>query len=217
MLHRSHFFLLALLLFVLPLHQRAAASALPPNIQASRSPNGRFLVLTDNQYDSPDETAVRHILQTTYRVFQLEPFINSKDHLVASVPFWSDGALGWSVTMRAGDEHFGYYWPMVNDDGLSLTLVSVTWPILKSPVLLTYHQSGFRKAQLVRAFTIADLWNDHETQLAGNRMTMATDSSPLWFAGGSFDYSLDGHALLYRNQWGRSVRIDLTTGVLTAP
>ena len=187
------------------------ASAPPPTVLASTSSNGHFLVVAERQFDSPDETIPRKILRTTYRVLETEQFINSKDHLVSAVPFYSASAFSWKVTLEGyGSSQF---WPMVSDDGHSLVLVAVTPAVPKLPVMQTYRQEQF-DAKLVRALHITDLWTPAQIDPAGKSLFNITDATPQWFSGGSLNISPNNQDLIYRTQWGDVLLIDLATGAI---
>ena len=71
-------------------------SALAPMVRASQSANGKFLVVTEWEYDSPNRQVPRMLVSSTYRVLRVEPFINDKDRLDGATTFWSDS--DWEVS-----------------------------------------------------------------------------------------------------------------------
>ncbi len=167
---------------------RLAASAPPPNVVASSSMNGRFLVVARMESAANEaQAAVRRIVRTSYEVFEAEPFINSKDRLSTPTRFWSDSAMSWRVALEGGETP----WPMVSDDGTYLVLVSVTVGFPGQVVLRIYRKEG-REGHLVKDFQLSDLWTTAEVNSRGvvvgpegKRVFAATDATPEWFAGGS--------------------------------
>jgi hypothetical protein len=207
---------LATMLLVLLLSITSAklvASALPPNVRASRSTNGRFLVLTETEYDNPDPRAVRRIVRTTYQVMEAEMFINRKDRLVTPAPFWSESALSWQITPE-GNDGVRVFWPLVSNDGQSLVLVGITAAVPGGAVLKIYRKKMF-EGSLVRSFQITDLWTANEVDPHGKRIFTVTDATPEWFAGGFLAFSPDDQTLIYRTQWNDRVSIRLADGMIS--
>jgi hypothetical protein len=55
-----------------------------------------------------------------------------------------------------------------------------------------------------------------EELLPKDKITVAwDDSSPQWFAGGSFEFTGDYRELIHTSRWGNAVRIDLRNGSVT--
>jgi hypothetical protein len=67
-----------------------SGGALAPMVRASQSANGKFLVVTECEYDSPNRQVPRKLVRSTYRVLQVEPFINADYRLDGATTFWSD-------------------------------------------------------------------------------------------------------------------------------
>jgi hypothetical protein len=192
---------------------RLVASALPPNVRASSSTNGRFLVLTEREYDNPDPQAVRRIVRTTYHVIEAETFVNNKDRLNTPAPFWSESALSWQVAPE-GDDGMRVFWPLISNDGQSLVLVGITEAVPGGAVLKIYRKKMF-EGTLVRSFQITDLWTANEVDPDKKGIFMVTDATPKWFAGGLLAFSPDDQALIYRTQWNDRVSIRLADGVIS--
>ena len=188
----------------------STASPLPPNVMASRSANGRFLVLTQRELDSSDQNGGRRIIRTAYQVYESEPFSNTKDRLSAPVPFWSDSAFSWRLTLE-GHEGRRVFWPMISDDGNTLVLVAVTVPMRGEPVLQIYRKQN-HAGVLIRTLEISDLWTSSEIDPQPNSVVMFTDASPEWFSGGSLAFATDNQSLLYRTQWNDHLQIRLSDG-----
>lgn|GEM_PF-6275229 len=98
------------------------ASPPPPDVRASLSANGRFLVLTEREYDNPDPHGVRRIVRTTYQVMEADTFIhNSRDRLRTPATFWSESSpLSWQVTPE-GNDGIRVFWPLISNDGSLLS------------------------------------------------------------------------------------------------
>lgn len=190
---------------------KLVASPLPPNVRASLSTNGRFLVLTEREYDNPDPHVVRRIVRTTYQVMEAETFINnSRDRLNTPATFWSDSALSWQVA-HEGNRIF---WPLISNDGQSLVLVAVTAAVPGVPVLRIYRKKMF-EGSLVRSFQITDLWTAKEVDPDGKGIFMVTDATPNWFAEGFLEFSPDDQALIYRTKWNDRVSLRLADGAIS--
>jgi hypothetical protein len=192
---------------------KLVASAAPPNVRASRSTNGRFLVLTEREYDNPDPHAVRRIVRTTYQVMESETFINSKDRLTTPAPFWSESALSWQASPE-GNDGMRVFWPLISNDGQSLVLVGLTAAVPGGAILKIYRKKDF-EGSLVRSLQITDLWTAKEVDHDGKGIFMVTDATPNWFAGGFLTFSPDDQTLIYRTQWGDRVSIRLADGAIS--
>jgi hypothetical protein len=187
------------------------ASPLSPLVMASRSPNGKFLVVADLDL-APLENGGQQIRRSTYHVYQLEDFVISRDRLSTPVPFWSDSAQSWAITL---DEPFGYCWPMVSNDGLSIALIAVTAPMPGQPVLMLFRRKlNEHTGELVRSFVITDLWTKQQLDPEGTGQFGDFGSTPKWFAGGSLAFSTDSRLLIYTNQWKQELQIDLKSGAI---
>jgi hypothetical protein len=180
-------------------------------VTASISTNGRFLVVTERQYDNPDPHFVRRILRTTYRVIETEAFLNSKDRLSTPVRFWSDR---WQVTLEGNDD-IRIFWPLISNNGESLVLVGVTWAGPGATTALKIYRKALPEGTLVRSVPITDLWTSRELDPDGRGAVMFTDASPEWFAGGSLAFSTDDRKLLYSTQWGDCLSIALADGAVS--
>jgi hypothetical protein len=185
---------------------------LAPLIRASQSANGKFLVVTEWEYDSPNRQVPRMLVSSTYRVLQVEEFINDKDRLDGATTFWSDS--DWEVSREGRD----FCWPLVSNNGQYLILVRVAPPFSGMPVMLIYHRelSGdVIKGVLVRQISINDLWNERELDPDGTGALRASDSTRQWFSGGSLRFSTDDVSLIYRTQWNDVLNLRLADGTIT--
>jgi hypothetical protein len=187
------------------------ASPLFPDVRASRSMNGKYLVVVEQTFDNPDPTAVRQVLRSTYVVLKSEPFTNSRDRLQTTAPFWS--AFGWQVTPRGQASHGGFL-PLISDDGQTLVLVGVG-PAMKfgdQKVMWVYRQQG-NTAKLVRAVPLTKVWTPEEIE--SDAVVGDMGETPMWYTGGSLEFSPDNRVLRYRSRWNDTVNIKLADGSIT--
>lgn len=199
---------LALLLALLLLSPRSFASPLPPLVLAAQSANGKWLVTVDFELAPPqDSGGGRRILRTTYHVLSQERFLNSnRDRLDAPGALWSER---WFLNRSAADERGARVWPIISDDGQTLVLINMTAPFTKSTVLSIYQEDRLR-GRFVRTYVLENLWPAEKID------PKLTDFgyTPQWSAGGHFSFSDDCKDLLYRTQWGTSLTIRLSDGVI---
>ncbi len=186
----------------------ALASPLPPFVGASTSPNGRFLVVAEREYNGPEGT-IRKIVRTVYRVRQLETFLTDKDRFNTSTRFWSEG---WALSL-GGKEGQDAPWPMISNDGETIVLVHLGPPWPKVPTLTIFREKDYR-GELVKTLPLSDLWTTKQIDPEGTGNFTATDATPEWFAGGSLNFSVDSRELVYRSRWNDVVRIDLHDGLV---
>jgi hypothetical protein len=209
---RSIALLFVIAFSVAPATNFISASPLPPLVKASRSPNGKFLVVADLDL-APIENGGQQIRRTTYHVYQLEDFVNSKDRLNTPVPFWSDSWQSWETTLEGP---FGYCWPMVSNDGQSIVLIAIAGPMPGQPVLRLFRRKlNEHTGELVRSFDITDLWTKQQVDPEGTGQFGDFDSTPKWFADGALAFSTDSRLLIYTNQWKQELQIDLKSGAIS--
>ena len=187
------------------------SAPLLPNVRASSSPNGRFLVLVEDTYDKPGAVA-KIPAQTRYEIVETEGFINEGDRLNASATFWSDSALSWTVTQSRAEAK-ETFWPIVSNDSRFLVLVGVGPAFSNATALEIYRKNcqtrqeltDCQEGNLVRAYTVGEL--------GGGTERSVMDGSPQWFAGGTLSFSADGTMLVVRADAIR-VRIRLVDGAV---
>ncbi len=202
---------LLLALAIVPLTVRSSsASPLPPSVSASQSANKQWLVVRNEGICPADSCSAQGALRTTYRVLNREPFLNGKDRLDASVPFWSEV---WTVSLSGVGS--GQSWPLRSDDGKSLVLVSVVIPAPDASVLAIYRERAAH-GELVRAIKLSDLWTPRQIDPKGDGIVMDKGYTPQWFAGGHFAFSADASTLIYRDQWSSTKFINLRDGTITS-
>lgn len=230
MLRIESAFLSALFFAVLGMTGQAAASAGFPCVTAASSKNGNFLVVSDTQFESPDSEEVRRfaelakakpqnfllVREVSFRVYSRETFINAKDRMTSGSAFWG-GWDRWRVTLDAhndSDKRFTGFCalPLISDNGAFLILLSTGATGAQDVALRIYrHDRLSRDAPFagvpVRDIPLREIWPpDHRFDEFRN------DSTPQWFADGTFEFSADSTQLFHRTRWGNTVRIDLAAG-----
>jgi len=191
---------------------RAHASAPPPCITATLSANNRILVVNDLTYDDPDATHARRPRTSTFRVIPRYIERNEGQRLNGPNTPWS-GSL-WSVVFTSGGRTplILCSYTLVTDDGEFLVLISDGF----EPALSIYRRRdhpglplggpGPDHGVLIRQIPLHDLWPPEHIPV------MITDHTPLWFASGTFAFSLDNRTLIYKTRWGKTLEISLETG-----
>ena len=184
----------------------AIAGPLAPCIRAASSASGSFLVITDAEFSHPLPASAERV---TLRVIPKETFDRDMIHKVASPnEYWiSGGWNGWSVQIEKGDNFMSSCpIPIISDDGEYLILLgSFDW------AMRIYRRAGQGyNGILVKDITLKDIWPENKWQEWRNAGW--TDETPEWFAGSSFVFSSDSHALMHKTRWGNTVRIGLADG-----
>ena len=193
----------------------AHASAPPPCVVAALSANGNILVVNELTYNDPDESHSRRLASATLRVLDRQVgfngyfLLNSPDHL------WTFNL--WSVVSTNSKEagRFACPYLLVTDDGEYLILLT---PDFSQNVLSIYRRrdhpglpgggTGPDHGVLIREIPLGDLWEAKQIP------QMVRDSTPPWFAGGTFKFSADNRSLIHKTRWGRTVFINLETGAV---
>jgi len=176
-----------------------------PDVRAAASANGKFLVAMEFEYRNPDQQ-VRTIARITYRILRREEFIN--DEFTTTNPFWS---TDWDVDMQAE----GIPLPFISNDGEYLVLVATNSPFSDLTVLRIYRKRLSGGADLLRAYKLKDIWTADELKAHANLVSFGR---PLWFAGSTLGFSVDGSAFVVKTPWdreapwSREVRLDLNGG-----
>lgn len=194
----------------------AHAGPLPSCIGATLSANGRILVVNERTFDDPDETHVRRVRTSTFRVFPRYTDINQGLRLDGPNSYWANPM--WSLVFKNGDRGPFITCPytLVSDDGEFLILVG-DWFSLNS---LSIYRRRDHPGQpfggpdpdhgvLIRQIPLSELWTpEHLPQTI-------TDHTPQWYAGGTFAFSPDNRTLIHKTRWGQTLSIDLATGKVT--
>jgi hypothetical protein len=182
-----------------------SASAPPIDIRASQSANGSFMVVTGYEYEHPDATP-RAIRRATFSVLRKE-FV-SKPKLDAGVPFWS---AVWEVSLT-GKEARQSYWPLVSNDGNTLALFGLTFPVPGVPVLKLYRR-GSSGGELIRSYGIDELWPAKEVASRYGQGFHSADQ--LWFTRGRFAFTDDSTQFTYLSPWFELITIHLPDGTIS--
>jgi hypothetical protein len=172
-----------------------------PDVRAAASANGKFLVAMEFEYLNPDQQ-VRTITRITYRILRREEFIN--DEFTTTNPFWSND---WDVGMVPQAE--GIPLPFISNDGEYLVLVATNPPFSDLTVLRIYRKHLSGGEDLLRTYKLSDIWTADELKAHANLVSFGR---PLWFAGSTLGFSVDGSAFVVKTPWGKEVRLDLNGG-----
>jgi hypothetical protein len=184
------------------------ASALRPIMRAATSKNGRFLVVETLDLSPEGEGAGRSILGATFEVSPLETFDNnSRDRLTSPNKYYSDSWNSWKIRLPH-DSSFLAPWPIISDDGETLILVGVN-PPMPGVTLLAIYKRREHEGTLLRSYNVDDLWS---LKPGEKRIDGMFDSTPEWFADGSFSFSPDNQLLLYTDKQHGLTRLSLKTG-----
>lgn len=211
------------LLLVLGSAMPVLAGPAPPCTKAVSSKNADFLVISNFQLEplQSSEGIGRRIQQFSFEVFPKEKFINAKDRMTAPATYWTDGSPAeWGVVLDSrttGNWAFTSFCPLplITDDGEFLILLA-TVPAMSADywaVLRIYRWDRMAKGipghgRLVREIPLEEIWSP--LRLASKNG--ATDETPEWYAGGTFNFSSDGKQLIHKTRWGNTVRISLGDG-----
>jgi hypothetical protein len=184
----------------------AAAGQLFPCPKAAISKTGSFLVIIDRQPHG----------QTVLQIVERELFINDKDRMISHETFWKDW-VRWSVVL---DPVPDCPVPLITDDGEFVVVLKAGLGVNHHKVLRIYRRrdhigdlmrEGPDHGVLIEEISLEELWPKDKVQSG----VTWNDSSPQWFAGGSFEFSWDLRELIHTSRWGNAVRIDLANGSVT--
>lgn len=191
-------------------------------VEGSSSSNGSFLVVMNTQLDplQPDEGVVRRVRGVSFEIFAKEKFINAGGRLTAPGTYFSDGAQ-WGVALDSRNETDTPFTsscplPLVTDDGEFLILLAQTPdPSIDWVVLRIYRWDRMSKATPHQGRLVAEI-PLKKFYIPLLESPCCTDESPMWFAGGSFDFSPDDRQLTYMSKYGNAVRINLSDGSVSS-
>jgi hypothetical protein len=193
----------------------AHAGPLPPCIAATLSANGTILVLNELTYDDQDESHVRHIRTSTFRVFRR--YVDPNEGLQLNGPnaYWANPL--WSVVFASSDKAYSTAcsYTLVTDDAEYLILLGGAF-LGQDAALSIYRRRdhpgrpvggpGPDHGVLVRQVPLSDLWSPEHIP------RMINDHTPLWFESGTFTFSPDNRTLIHKTGWGKTLQINLETG-----
>jgi hypothetical protein len=194
------------------------AGPMPLCIRVTMSANAKFVVVNDLTYDDPDETHVRKIRTSTFRVM---PQVNEpNDYLHVNGPnsYWPMDTI-WRVAFdfdsKDGREPIACAYTLITDDAEFLVFLN-GWPV--GAAMTIYRRSyeprfpgNFSQSDhgmLVRAVPITDMLEKQPIP------DFITDHTPSWFSGGDFKFSPDNRTLIHKTKSGATLLIDLATGVV---
>jgi hypothetical protein len=192
----------------------AHAGPLIPCIAATLSANGSILVVNELTYDDPNESHIRHVTSSTFRV--LRRYVDLNEYLRMNGPDAHFANPIWSVVLTNSDRERMTACPytLVTDDGEYLILVRGAFSFQN--VLSIYRRRdhpgqpfggpGPDHGVLVRQIPLAELWPPEHIP------NMMTDHTPSWFASGTFAFSADNRTLIHKTRWGKTLQISLETG-----
>lgn len=196
------------------------ASPLPPCTKAARSKNGNCLVIRDVQLEPNQDRingAVVH--QVSFQVFTEAEFTSTSDRFTSAGAYWE--FLRWDVVLTRSDTHPLPVCavPLVSDDGEFLVLLNETAAGPADYALWIYQRrshtgdpaaGGSEHSSLVKSVTLGEIWPAD----GFSKVLMINDATPLWFEGGSFEFSGDNRLLTHNTRWGTTVRITLRDGAI---
>jgi len=180
------------------------------------SANTSFVVVNDLTFDDPDETHVRKIKTSTFRVMPRVAEPNEPMRANGPNTYWPTDSI-WSVIFDGKDVRglVACAYTLVTDDAEFLIFLN------DEPMgtAMTIYRRSYRPrfpgnfslsdhGTLVRAVPISDLWEKQQIP------EMITDHTPYWFSGGDFTFSPDNRTLIHKTRWGTILQIDLATGVV---
>jgi hypothetical protein len=212
---------LLLLILILVGVPPVLASAPPSCQRAASSKNGNFLVLRELQMEATaDRSGGRKVQQVSFQVLTKTEFLNETERFTSAATYWQ-GSL-WDVVLTRNDPRPlpACAVPLLSDDGEFLVLLnqhavgpsdSALWIYRRRYHLGDRLGDGQETSILVRSVSLGEIWPADQFP----EVLMLTDSTPLWFAGGSFDFSGDNRLLTHDTRWGNSVRISLSDGAVS--
>ena len=190
----------------------AHAGPLLPCLTATQSADGNVLVTDTLSFDDPDENQTRNIVSSVFQVYQRYSDLNEGLRLNGPNAYWADPF--WKVEFKrdakSSPEACSYV--LVPNDGEYLVFVGSTFT---SVAVTIYHHRAYdpslgrfvsQQGVLVRHIRLSDLFPSDPP------VDIITDHTPLWFAGGTFKFSLDQKKLNYQDKIGRRVEIGLANG-----
>ncbi len=180
-----------------------------PYLVAASSSNGVFLAVTQYEYTDPRGGTRQTLEKVTYHVFAKEIF--PQDRFSRPGTHWSTTAASWGVTVEGNFGGPGGWLPLVSNNGDYLVLIAVTSPVdANLDVIRIYRKSTGQSGSLIGTHSLQDLWP--QNQVAPLAAPHVIPDRPLWYEGGSFEFSPDNQQLIYKTRWGNTVRVNLPDG-----
>jgi hypothetical protein len=194
----------------------------PPScIKAASSKNGNFLVLMNMQLDPPQSKG-GVTMRFSFEIFPKENFLNAKDRLTAPGTYFAGlSSQQWGVALDSRNGTDGPFTsfcplPLVTDNGEFLILLAQTPAFSADEVVLRIYRWDRTSrgipgnGRLVEEFPLKKFYFP---LLESHGFS---DESPSWFAGGSWNFSSDNGQLIYKSQYGNTVRITLANGSVSS-
>jgi hypothetical protein len=190
----------------------AIASNMRTCPKAATSSKGHFLVIIERKLERINKDESR-ITKTSYEIYPREDFSDDRKAFHSSSDFWYD-SLEWNaVNPPNSDSLFLCPEPLLSDDGQFLILLNDASPGQQSSVVWIYRRpsDSHRDGVLVKTIKLVELWPADKFQ---QQPMLFTGADPLWFAGGSFEFSSDNRILIYKTPWNTEIRISLADGTV---
>jgi hypothetical protein len=197
---------------------RSFAGPMPACVAATLSANHHVLVTNDFTSDDPNETRVRKVTGSVFRVFQELKEPNAGTRITGPEKYWGFGPA-WSVHFpsEGSPEIIACPYVFVTDDAEFLVLVMN----LPSKTALRIYRRREHPGQrivgtgpdtgvLVKAISLDEIIPPPSSALA----SVITDHTPQWYSSGEFTFLENNRTLVYRDKAIGSVRIDLATGTI---
>lgn len=193
------------------------AGPLAPCVAATLSANGKILVINELTFEDPDETHGRRPQTSTFRILHRFADANEGTRVNGPNGYWTDPM--WSIVFKSGEAtpFIACPYTLVTDDGEYLVLLG---PSIGPAALSIYRRldhpgrplggPGPDHGVLVRQISLSDIWPQHQAP------RMFFDSTPQWYANGTFAFSPNQRTLILTTRSGRKVKIDLKTGEIHA-
>jgi hypothetical protein len=179
-----------------------------PSLAAASSANGEFLAVWEYQYTEPKAGTNPTVKKVAFHVCTKETF--PRDRFDRPGAFWSR-ATAWGFTMEGLDSAGMPWLPLISNDGDYLVLVAGISALNGNlGVLRIYRKRPPQDGVLVATHQLRDLWPPGQVALADQPHVV--DAEPMWFDGGSFEFSPDNQQLIYKTRWGNTVRVNLPDG-----
>jgi hypothetical protein len=205
---------------LLPIH--SLAGPLSQCIGATLSADHHVLVINELTFNDPDETHVRKVTGSTFRV--LEPVREPNAGLRMSGPnlYWPSGDLGagWGVRFSSSDSAWVPACPyvLVTNDAEFLILLESSPSRIAMRIYRRREHPGqplIDKAPdhgvLIRAVPLNEIQPAASSPL---QMTF-TDHTPQWYSHGDWTFTTDNKTLVFRGKTFGTVHIDLATGAVS--
>lgn len=169
------------------------------------------------QLDPPQSKDVltRKIRGFSFEIVPKEDFINARDKWTGPGTFWSGSSWAdWGVTLDSRNAADGFFTsscplPLVTDDGEFLVLLaqrpagSTDWGVLR------IYQWDRKSGEVPGSGRLVEELPLKKFYFPLLESPCCTDESPAWFAGSSWNFSADDRQLVYKSQYGNTVRITL--------